>query len=102
MARARLSFTIENPNLTASLGAIAGNLTRGGLAWGANLRNVTFQSSPPSTFNAVTETQFSPAQLSPTELSKLATYCQYIKIPGSRVAGICKSCQAGARGSAGR
>lgn len=78
------------------------NLASGGLAWGTNLRNVTFQGSPPSTVNAVTETRFTRAELSSAELSKLATYCRYIKILGSSVAGICKSCQAGARGAIGR
>lgn len=78
------------------------NLAPGGLAWGTNLRNVTFQGSPPSTVNAVTETRFTHAELSDQELTKLATYCQYIKILGSSVSGICKSCQAGARGAIGR
>jgi hypothetical protein len=78
------------------------NVARGGLAWGTNLRNVTFQGSPPTTVNAVTETRFTPAELSAAELAKLSTYCQYIKILGSSVSGICKSCQAGARGSIGQ
>jgi hypothetical protein len=75
------------------------NLANGGLAWGTNLRNVTFQGSPPTTVNAVTETRFTPAELSAAELTKLTTYCRYIKILGSSVSGICKSCQAGARGA---
>ena len=78
------------------------NLANGGLAWGTNLRNVTFQGSPPTTVNAVTETRFTPAELSFAELTKLTTYCRYIKILGSSVGGICKSCRAGARGSIGQ
>lgn len=82
--------------------ASAGALARGGLAWGTNLRNVTFQGSPPTANHAVTETRFARAELSAAELNKLTTYCAYIKILGSSVSGICKSCQAGARGSIGR
>ncbi|MBS1874898.1 MAG: hypothetical protein JSU00_16895 [Acidobacteria bacterium] len=78
------------------------NLAKGGLAWGTNLRAVSFQGSPPSTVSAVTETKFSQAELSIAELSKLATYCKYVKILGSNVTGICKSCQSGARGSIGK
>ena len=82
--------------------ASALNLAAGGLAWGTNLRGVTFQGSPPSTVNVVTETSFSKAELSAAELSKLTTYCQYIRILGSQVSGICKSCAAGARGAIGQ
>ena len=78
------------------------SLAKGGLAWGANLRNVTFQGSPPVAVKAVTETKFTNAELSAAELTKLATYCQYIKILGSQVTGICKSCQSGARGAIGQ
>lgn len=78
------------------------NLAKGGLAWGINLRSVTFQGSPPATVSATTETAFSPAELSLAELSKLSTYCRYVKILGSSVSGICKSCQAGARGAIGQ
>jgi hypothetical protein len=77
-------------------------LARGGILWGTNLRNVTFQGSPPTTVNAVTETEFSKAELSATELSKLVTYCQYVQILGSKVKGICAACQTGARGAIGQ
>lgn len=77
----------------------SGSLTSGGLAWGTNMRNVTFQGSPPTAVRAVTETKFASAELSAAELSKLTTYCRFIKILGSSVSGICKSCQPGARGA---
>ncbi len=82
--------------------ATVSNLAGGGIAWGTNLRSVTFQGSPVTSVSAVTETTFSRAELSTAELSKLATYCQYVKILGSNVTGICKSCQSGARGSIGQ
>lgn len=81
--------------------ATLANLARGGLAWGVNLRSVTFQGSPPTTYRATTETKFTKAELSPAELTKLTTYCKYIKILGSGVTGLCASCQAGARGAIG-
>ncbi len=78
------------------------NLASGGLAWGTNLRSVTFQGVPPTSVNAVTETPFTKAELSNAELNKLSTYCQFIRILGSGVTGICKSCQSGARGAIGQ
>ncbi len=77
------------------------NLAKGGLAWGVNLRGLTAQGSPPAPVSAGTETEFSKAELSRAERSKLATYCRYIKILGSQVTGICKSCESGARGAVG-
>lgn len=74
-------------------------LARGGLAWGTNLRAVTFQGSPVTSVNAVTETAFSKAELSSAELNKLSTYCKYVNILGSKVKGICAACQSGARGA---
>ncbi len=77
----------------------AAQLGRGGLAWGTNLRAVTFQGSPVTSVNAVTETAFSKAELSGAELNKLTTYCKYVNILGSKVKGICAACQSGARGA---
>jgi hypothetical protein len=44
------------------------------------------------------ETPFSPVELSPTELAKLTTFCQFIQSNGSGF-GICKSCRTGGLGA---
>ena len=66
----------------------------GGLkAWGTTLHAV------PGGGYGVTETAFSPAQLSASEYSKLISYCGFIQADGSGY-GICKSCANGAAGAA--
>ncbi len=74
------------------------NLVSGMLAWGTSLHPM---SSYPVTYG-VTETRFTPAELSAAELSRLTTFCQFVKILGSQVTGICKSCQPGALGAVGQ
>jgi hypothetical protein len=72
----------------------AANLVRGMRAWGTTLHALT---GPPLTYGT-TETPFSPVELSPTELAKLTTFCQFIQANGSGF-GICKSCRSGALGA---
>lgn len=73
----------------------AANLAPGLRAWGTTLHALT---ANPPTFRT-TETPFARAELSPGELAKLATYCNFIQILGGRRFGICGACQAGARGA---
>ncbi len=71
------------------------NLVSGMRAWGTSLHP---KGTYPVTYGN-TETEFLKPELSPGELSKLTTYCQFMKILGSNVTGICKSCQSGALGA---
>ena len=68
-------------------------LVSGLRAWGT-----TLHAAPGGGF-AATETNFSNAQLSASELSKLTTYCGFIQAIGSGF-GICGSCRQGAAGAA--
>jgi hypothetical protein len=72
----------------------AANLVRGMRAWGTNLHALP---TTPVTYG-VTEYPFSIAELSPTELSKLTSFCGFIQSNGSGF-GICKSCRFGALGA---
>ena len=67
-------------------------LAHGLRAWGT-----TLHAAPGGGF-AVTETEFSPAGLSRTELQKLQSYCGFIVADGSGF-GICGSCRQGAAGA---
>ena len=71
----------------------AGTLVGGLRAWGT-----TIHAAPDGTYD-VTETEFIPAGLSASELTKLTTYCGFIQANGSGY-GICKSCREGAAGAA--
>ncbi len=62
-------------------------------AWGT-----TLHAAPGGGF-AVTETEFSQAKLSDSELYKLTSFCGFIKADGSGY-GICGSCKLGAAGAA--
>jgi hypothetical protein len=74
----------------ANPGALAGGLR----AWGT-----TIHAKPDGTY-AVTETEFSVADLGGgTQLQKLTSYCGFIQANGSGY-GICKSCREGAAGAA--
>ena len=64
-------------------------------AWGTTIH------AQPGGGYGVTETEFSGAFLSPTELEKLTSYCSFIHADGSFF-GICQSCQEGAAGAARR
>ncbi|HEV3333477.1 MAG TPA: hypothetical protein VG096_20980 [Bryobacteraceae bacterium] len=61
-------------------------------AWGT-----TLHAAPGGSFT-VTETKFSPAALSPTELAKMTSFCGFIQADGSKF-GICNSCRPGAQGA---
>jgi len=63
-------------------------------AWGTDLHQNTTTGA-----YQVTENAFLNADLSPTELDKLTTYCGFIQANGSSY-GICKSCQFGGLGGA--
>ena len=73
----------------------AGNvLTTGMLAWGTTLHRAP---APLNMFG--TETAFSPATLSGTELIRVTRLCGFIQAVGSGF-GICRSCRLGGLGSA--
>jgi len=73
--------------------AAPGDLVQGLRAWGT-----TLHAAPGGGF-AVTETEFSHAELSVSEYSKLVSYCGFIDANGSGY-GVCKSCANGAAGAA--
>jgi hypothetical protein len=72
----------------------AANLVRGLRAWAITLHLNTSVSPPPYQH---TETPFSNAELSLSELAKLTSFCGFIQSNGSGF-GICKSCRFGALG----
>jgi hypothetical protein len=67
-------------------------LTPGLRAWGTTIHAV------PGGGYGVSETRFSDAELSASELTKLTSYCGFIQANGSDF-GICKSCGDGAAGA---
>ncbi len=71
-------------------------LTRGMRAWATTLHLNTSALPAPGVYQK-TETPFSGADLSATELAKLNSYCGFIQTIGSGF-GICKSCRLGALG----
>ncbi|MDQ2948621.1 MAG: hypothetical protein M3Y27_22240, partial [Acidobacteriota bacterium] len=70
-------------------------LTRGMRAWATTLHLNT--SGSPAVGYQKTETPFSTAELSVSELAKLTSFCGFIQANGSGF-GICKSCRFGALG----
>jgi hypothetical protein len=77
------------------------NLARGMKAWATTLHSLTIQGSPaPPPLTGVTETPFAVAELSPSEFTKLTSYCNFIQLVGSGF-GQCKSCtsRVGAQGA---
>ena len=75
----------------------AASVNTGGLEQGLRTWSTTVHQAPGGG-NQVTETRFQNADLSATELSKLATYCGFIQANGSGY-GICNSCQTGSMGA---
>jgi len=70
-----------------------GDTVPGLRAWGTTIHAV------PGGGFGVTETEFSKAELSPSEYAKLVSYCGFILADGSNY-GICGSCKNGAAGAA--
>lgn len=69
----------------------AGNLAPGMRAWGTTIHIIN--NAP-----VASETEFSKAVLSTTELTKLTLYCGFLQANGSGY-GICKSCRTGGLGA---
>jgi hypothetical protein len=67
----------------------AATLASGMRAWGT-----TLHAAPTPTMYSVTETEFSPATLSASELTQLTSFCGFIRSNGSGF-GQCRSCRAG-------
>jgi hypothetical protein len=65
-------------------------------AWASTLHLNTSIAPAPGVYQQ-TETPFSNAELSDSELTKLTSFCGFIQSNGSGF-GICKSCAAGALG----
>jgi hypothetical protein len=80
-------------NSAASVGSNA--LATGMVAWGTTLHA---NSSAPAGTYGVTETAFTPAGLSASELSRLASTCGFILAQGSGF-GVCNSCRLGGLGA---
>jgi hypothetical protein len=72
------------------------NLVRGMRAWVTSPHLNT--SGTPAVGYQLSETEFSKAELSATELAKLAGFCAFIQANGSGF-GICRSCRLGALGA---
>ena len=75
----------------------AANLAPGMRAWSTTL-HASASSSTTGSATALTETEFSKAVLSTSELTKLTSYCGFIQANGSGY-GICKSCKTGGLGA---
>ena len=71
----------------------AGTLVSGLRAWGTTIH--ANSTNTPATYD-LTETEFSPAVLSASELDRLSSFCGFIQEDGSGF-GICRSCRAGGR-----
>ena len=76
----------------------AATVTEADLVGGMRAWGTTLHALPGGGFG-VTETEFSPAALSVTELQKVTSYCGFIQAIGSGF-GICNSCRQGAAGAA--
>jgi hypothetical protein len=88
----------SNGNLVCNASTpTAATLVSGLRAWGTTLHALP---ATPVTYGA-TETPFSIAELSVTELQKLTSYCGFIQNTGSGY-GICKSCETGGLGAVGK
>jgi hypothetical protein len=74
--------------------ATPGVQTNGLAAWGTTLHA---QPTTPVTF-ATTETAFTPATLSASELARISSFCGFIQANGSGF-GICRSCRLGGLGA---
>jgi hypothetical protein len=75
----------------------AANLVRGMRAWATTLHLNTAVLPAPGVYQH-TETPFSVAELSTSELTKLTSFCAFIQSNGSGF-GICKACRTGALGA---
>jgi len=77
-------------------GVASATLVPGMLAWGTTIHPLTTKTGRvQSTSYAVTETPFSPATLSASELAKIGSLCSFIMSNGGGF-GICSSCRVGA------
>jgi hypothetical protein len=83
--------------LLASTSCNAATVTAGSLVSGLRAWGTTLHAAPGGGYG-VSETEFSPAPLSVTELAKATSYCGFIQAIGSGY-GICSSCRQGAQGS---
>jgi len=80
-------------------GVTAGALASGLRAWGTTLHaNQPVPAAPAVNTYAVTETEFSKADLSQAELTRNTAYCGFIQANGSGF-GICRSCRLGGQGA---
>jgi hypothetical protein len=80
-------------NSAAAVGTAT--LAQGMAAWGTTLH------AAPAGAVALTETHFTPAQLSAGELSRLGNLCNFILANGSGF-GVCRSCRLGGLGASSR
>jgi hypothetical protein len=85
-------------NCNAGTQPTTGNLAKGMKAWGVTLHSLQVPGSQP--FTGISETPFAVAELSPTEFTKLTSYCNFIQLIYSG-RGQCKSCSTviGAQGA---
>lgn len=80
----------------------AADLAPGMRAWGTTLhQNTASINTQPTAKYDTTETEFSQASLSSSELVHITQFCGFIQSNGSGF-GICKSCRLGGRGAQGR
>jgi hypothetical protein len=77
----------------------ANPMANGLLAWGTTVHLLPVTNGTPAGTYALTETPFSRATLTNTELSRMTQLCSFIQANGSGY-GICKSCRFGGLGGA--
>ncbi len=87
------SIVVKLLSTTGTCNASApGAQAQGLVAWGT-----TLHAGPAAGSYSLTETAFTPALLSASELSRISTVCGFIQSNGSGY-GICRSCRSGALG----
>jgi hypothetical protein len=90
----KLLSSLPNAGACNASSPNATNLVRGMKAWATTIH----QNTASGNFEA-SDTEFSRAELSATELSKLTSFCGFIQANGSGF-GICRSCRLGGLGGA--
>ncbi len=73
-------------------------LAPGLAAWGTTIHPAPVTAGTPAGTFGITETPFTPATLSPAELTRLTTLCSFNQVNGSGF-GICKACRLGGLGA---
>ena len=82
----------------ATAGAGTATISPGLAAWGTTLHGIVAAPGVEESAVGLTETRFTPATLSATELTRITSLCGFIQSNGSGF-GICRSCRLGGLGA---